>query len=103
MKTLVVVICLVTASAFAQSGSGAVVLNSEPQPITVSSHPRSASTQSLASTQNLLGSAGYASARGERPLWEVVTPRVEVPLGDIARNLKKEKAEVKKAAVVHEN
>ena len=42
-------------------------------------------------------------AQGEMPLWEAVPERREIPLGDAARELKKEHANVKKARKVWEN
>jgi hypothetical protein len=104
MKTLLVVSCLlVTSVAFGQSGSSAAILDNQPHIISVPSHSETASPRPMGQSQNLLGTTGYASARGERPLWEVVPKKVEVPLGDIARDLRKEKAATKKATLVREN
>ena len=51
----------------------------------------------MALEQNLLENASYSYARGERPLWEVQPLAHQVPLGDIARALKKEHETAKKA------
>jgi hypothetical protein len=57
----------------------------------------------MAPTQDLLGRFAYVYARGERPLWEVAPVSQAVPLGDVARMLRKEHATAKKADVVWEN
>lgn len=104
MKTLLVVSCLLfTTAAFGQAAAGAYTLDSQPRAISVQSHPLTATAQPMGTSQNLLGTSGYTSARGERPLWEVAVKRVEVPLGDIARDLRKEKAAAKKATIVRED
>ena len=52
----------------------------------------------LAKTENLQEQSTYLYAQGERPLWEVHVPvPVEMPLGDVARMLKKEHAAAKKS------
>ena len=104
MKTLLVVSCLLlTTAAFGQASAAVSTFSNEAHSISVPSHPQIASAQGMSTTQNLLGTAGYASAHGERPLWEVATKKVEVPLGDIARDLRKEKSAAKKAVLVREN
>ena len=44
-----------------------------------------ASQHEMTAEQSILGTNSNPSAHGERPLWEFATPRVEKPLGDIAR------------------
>jgi hypothetical protein len=51
----------------------------------------------MAIEQDLLQSFQYVHAQGVRPLWEVGTSTSEVPLGDIARALRKERENGKKA------
>jgi hypothetical protein len=54
--------------------------------------------------RSLLGSSGYSSAKGERPLWEFAPPpRPVVPLADTARALRKQHELAKKAVFVREN
>jgi hypothetical protein len=66
-------------------------------------HPERAYQQSMASEQVLLEQTAYVSGKGERPLWEVAPMWHAVPLGDVARALKKERATAKKAEIVWEN
>jgi len=104
MKTALFVLCLLCATAsLGQSTVGGSALNSEPQIFQLSTHPQHASRQGLAQEQTLLETSGAVSAHGARPLWEVMPPSVAVPLGDVARLLKKEHANAKKAEIVWEN
>jgi hypothetical protein len=103
MKTsLFVLFFLCATAAFGQSVS---FLNAEPQPLAFPSHPQHASRQPMGLEQNLLGDGayGYTYARGERPLWDVVSESNAVPLGDVARVFKKEHATAKKADIVWTN
>jgi len=68
----------------------------------VPQHPERASAQPIAQEQNLLGTGSLSSAHGEMPLWEAMPETKLVPLGDIARRLRKEHATAKKAHVVME-
>jgi hypothetical protein len=103
MKTVFFLFCgFCATAAFGQSGVAASVLNAEPASINVPSHPQHAAAKPMLVEQNLLGS-NYTHAKGERPLWEVAPKKVEVPLGDIARALRKDHAVAKKSAVVVEN
>jgi hypothetical protein len=89
--------------AMAQIG-GAVTSAPTTSPFVISGHLQRASQTPLASNQNLIGHFSTVSAKGERPLWEVMpasTP--EVPLGDLARIVRKEHATAKKAAVYWTN
>ena len=66
-------------------------------------HTMHASSMPLATAQSLFQGSGDTVAQGEMPLWEAVPERREIPLGDAARELKKEHANVKKARKVWEN
>jgi hypothetical protein len=101
MKTLVLGFCILgAAAAFGQTAS---VLSNEPAAIQINNHPARASQKSLASERSLLISSNVVSARGERPLWELVPSREEVSLGEAARLLRKQHAAEKKAKVyVHD-
>lgn len=104
MKTGVFIFCLLGASAaFGQYGSSVAVLNSQPVIYETPSHPEHASEQPLAQPQSLLEQSGYSYAQGERPLWEVAPEAHVTPLGDIAREIRKEHAEVKKATIYWAN
>jgi len=99
MKTAVFAICFLCATgAFAQVGAQS--LSADPQILQLTSHPMHASQHPMGEEQSLLTSSGFTSATGDRPLWEFASNRPEVPLGDIARNLKKEHLTAKKAEKV---
>lgn len=105
MKTLALVTLVLCAAAFAQSTSGAGSMSNEAQPIRITSHPQVATVKPLAPFKTLLETGGHTVASGERPLWEFgtqQTPRTEIPLGDIARILKQQKA-AKKATFVRQD
>jgi hypothetical protein len=98
---LFVVCSFCAASALAQAGGGSA--NVQPHALAMPSHTLRASQTALSTTQNLLERSGSTSARGERPLWEVMQLAPEAPLGDAARALKAEHASAKKARVVWSN
>jgi len=104
LKILLFTSCVLLASAsFGQATAGTAVLSSQPSVLRTPSHPEHASGKSLADQQSLLGQGGYSSARGERPLWEVAPAPVYTPLGDLARQAKKQQEPSKRAAIVWEN
>lgn len=100
--TLLLLVLMCTAAA---SGQTAAVLSSQPQIFHMVEHPMHAEPTPMATEHPIvgLGPSSYTIAQGERPLWEFgpVTdpPR---PLGDIAREYRKEKQAAKKAEVVLE-
>jgi hypothetical protein len=101
MKNTLLVLCfLCTAAAFGQSASGVSVLNNQPQMVSFVSHSQRASQQPMSPGESLLAGSSYSHAQGVRPLWEVAPISNPVPLGDTARNLRKEHATAKKAKVV---
>ena len=105
MKTTFFLFCILLASlAWGQSAVGVSVLSGQPQPLHQTSHPEHASQASRAGQRSLLGTGGYAYAKGERPLWEVAPPPIQQPsLGDAARAARKEREAAKKATFVREN
>jgi hypothetical protein len=99
MKTGLFVLCLFCATAaIAQSGGAA--LSGDVQVFQMASHDQHAYQRPMAQEQSLLENSGYSFAQGERPLWEVQPLAPTVPLGDIARMLRKEHATAKKADFV---
>jgi hypothetical protein len=103
MKTLFFVVCVLAATAaFGQTAS---VIPSQAYPITISDHPQHASQHSMAGEQSILETNCNLSAHGERPLWEFAPTKVEIPLGDIARELRRQRDvfAVKKSNNVVEN
>ena len=104
MKTILCAICLLCASttAFGQS-AGAATLSGQPQVYAFDGHPLHANRVPLAQTQDINGGFINVSAKGERPLWEVAQEKHEVPLGDVARAYRAERAAEKKSTIHMEN
>jgi hypothetical protein len=100
--TLFASLLLCGTAAFGQAAGNA--FSSEPQPIQMQSHQQHASQQFMQADQSLLfTSNGNSSDRGERPLWEVgAKPPAEIPLGDVARSLRNQHANARKAIKVLE-
>jgi hypothetical protein len=105
MKISVLIICLLfcTTLAAGQSVVGVAALNSQPMPLQIYTNPQHASHQPMAEAQSLLQPSAYTHAQGERPLWEVAKFPDAVPLGDIARALREERAGARKSEVVWVN
>ena len=98
-KATLFMLCLLCATgALGQSVGG--VLSSEPQVFRFPDHSLHASQQRMATEQNLLENSSYTIVQGERPLWEFAPAPHAVPLGDIARMLRKDHELVKKAEFV---
>jgi hypothetical protein len=97
MKTGLFVLCFLCATTALAQSTGAGALNNEVQPFQMPSHTQHASQQPMALEQNLLENVSYSYVQGERPLWEVQPLAHQVPLGDIARALRKEHETAKKA------
>jgi hypothetical protein len=99
MKTVIFIFCMFCASAaFGQTAGGAVNT-----PIAMAEHPMHAEQHDMARPQNIYEHSDYTYAQGERPLWEFGTISHPVPLGDVARALRKEHALVRKADIIWEN
>jgi hypothetical protein len=98
---LVVMIVFVGSACF---GQAAATVSSQPQPIQMTSHPMQAEQHSMAAERSLVGGGAstYSYAQGERPLWEFGPISEPVPLGDVARALRKEKLTAKKAEIIFE-
>lgn len=101
MKATVFAFCFLCTTAALGQSLGAPAMSSTYQ---MTGHQQQASAHPMAQEQNLLqGSGSVYIAQGERPLWEVAPPEPPaVPLGDIARMLKKEHETAKKAQFVYE-
>jgi hypothetical protein len=100
--TLFFLFCLVcTTGALGQVGVGGAPMGPT---YDVPDHPMHASSAPMAQTQSLfVGSGLLTIAQGELPLWEVAPKHKEIPLGDTARQERKEHETAKKARVVWEN
>jgi hypothetical protein len=98
MKTTLFALCFLCATAaFGQSAS---VLSNNPSPIVVADHPEHAAQHSMRPDDNLRGDSLYSYAQGEQPLSDFGTGKVEIPLGDVARALRKAHAQDRKATRV---
>ncbi len=96
MKNIVFVLCLLCATAaFAQFAT----INPQPQVYQFPSHDQHASYTPLAQGQSISGPSSFAVAQGERPVSDF--PQVAAAsLGTVAREIRKQHAEVKKSRVV---
>ena len=101
MKKTLLVICLLSATAaFGQYYGGS--MNSQPQFYEPPSHPAHASYAPLAQETNIITGNNFTYAQGERPASDF-PQQAAVPLGDAARELKKQHETVKRARFVWEN
>ena len=101
MKITVIALCFLCASA--AFGQSVGVLNANPQPILIPSHPEHAAVHAMGIESSLVGGSAYSYAQGEQPLWEFPSDKHEVPLGDVARAYRKGHVLDKKAAKVSDN
>jgi hypothetical protein len=88
---------LCASAAFGQSYTSGPTLSTSLQP---TSHPARATQQALSQDQDLRQASSVVIAQGERPVWEFAQPLETTPLGDIAREFRKERATTKKATIV---
>jgi hypothetical protein len=103
MKTTIfVLLFLSAAAAFGQGSAGGAALSSEPMVLQFRSHAKRATSQGMGSGQDLLEKSKLLYARGERPVWEFLLEKQEIPLGDVARMFREEHATAKKATHVLE-
>jgi hypothetical protein len=100
-KTLVILLLLSATAAFAQYSTRGSISN-DPQFIQFATHPEHASYAPMAAEQSIIGNSSATFAQGDRPVSDF--PQApQVSLGEAARQLKKQHAQVKKARVVWEN
>jgi len=102
MKTLIIFLCLLLTSAAFGQAIGYASANNQPVVMEVPSHPLHAAHQPMAQELSLVAGSAYISAQGQRPLWEVARIPDGMPLGDVARLLRKQHATAKKATIVLE-
>jgi len=101
MKKILLVLCLLsTSAAFGQYFANHV--DAQPQVYRAPDHPSHAAYAPLAQGQGIVGGGGMTYGQGDRPASDF-PQAATVPLGDTARELKKQHALVKKARVVWEN
>jgi hypothetical protein len=99
MKTTIFALCFLCATAAFGQG----YLNGESHPTEFPSHVEHASQQGMAQSQNVMEQSSSFHGQGQRPLWEVQPAARTIPLGDIARAVRKEHAAAKKSTIVWEN
>jgi hypothetical protein len=99
-KATLFVLCLLCATAALGQSIGGSVLSNEIQVLRLPDHSQHASQQAMAPERSLLENFTYTYVQGERPLWEFAPASHAVPLGDIARMLRKEHQVAKKAFFV---
>ena len=101
MKKTVFLLCLLSTTAtFAQYGVSTI--SNQPQSYQFSSHPEHAAYAPMSSGENVGGGANYSSAQGERPASDFPQP-ASVSLGTVARELRKQHAQLKKSRAVWVN
>jgi hypothetical protein len=99
-KTLLALCLLSTTAAFAQYG--ATSRSSQPVIYESPSHPEHAAYAPMSQERSVLSAAGYSSAQGERQASDFPQPE-DVSLGAVARELRKQHEQLKKARVVWVN
>jgi len=100
MKKIVFVLCLVSsAAALAQNFIGGSAMNNQPQAYSFPEHPLHAAYAAMAQERGILSATPYFSEHGDRRPSDFAQPEA-VSLGTIARELRKEHADVKKSRVV---
>jgi hypothetical protein len=103
MKTIFCTMLLLCAvAAFGQASIPSAV---NVQPLYIQDSPRHADMTALADEHFLVGGmpGGTSSAHGERPLWEFgPVSEPSAPLGDVAREYRKQKMDAPRARIVFE-
>lgn len=100
MKTTLFALCFFAATA--ALGQTASVLYATPQPLHMTEHDEHASQHAMAQETNLFGDSPYSYAHGEVPLAELGSPIFSTPLGDIARDARREHSAAPKAVRILE-
>jgi hypothetical protein len=101
MKKILLIVCLLsTSAAFGQYFANHI--DNQPQVYHAPDHPLHASYAPIADGRGIVGGGGVSFAQGERPVSDF-PQMAALPLGDAARELKKQHAQLKKARFVWEN
>ena len=103
MKTTLFVLFILCASMAVGQAAGGSISNYA-QMLQLPENPRHAEIHDMAEEHSLVGGreSDYRYAQGERPLWEFGPVSEPVPLGDVARAYRQQKATAKKAEIVFE-
>jgi len=104
MKTifLISLLLLLGVGAFGQCCQSSMAAPAMTSAWTAPDHSQRAMRHGLATEYDLREIGGVTMARGELPAWEVMSPAEETPLGDVARDYRKEHETAKKARIVWE-
>jgi hypothetical protein len=104
MKTTFFLMCLLCATAaLGQASARGSALISEPRVMSMPSYQLHAAQRPIGQEQDLLEKSHLSYARGEKPLLEAAPKAYAMPLGDVARQLRKQHETAKKATRVLEN
>jgi hypothetical protein len=107
MKTTLFLFCLLSTTAvFAQYGASVGRISSQPQIYESPGHTAHASYAPMARERSVLSSSSFSFAQGERPASDFPHPAPAaeaVSLGAVARELRQQHAQLKKARVVWVN
>jgi hypothetical protein len=101
MKRLLLTFLLLSASAaFGQFYGNHI--DATPQPYHAPDHTAHASYATMTEEHGIVGGGGFTFGQGERPVSDF-PQMAATPLGDTARELKKQHAQLKKSRMVWEN
>ena len=104
MKTifLISLLLLLGVGAFGQCCQSSIAAAPMTSTWAAPDHSLRASRHGLAPEYDLREIGGITMAQGELPAWEVMSPAEETPLGDVARDYRREHAAARKARIVWE-
>lgn len=98
MKTTLLAFCFLCATAALGQSYPSM------SPLEFVDHSQHAGPKSLTAPADLLGGSSVVIGHGEVPLADIPMPKIpETPLGDVARQVRKERLSAKKAQKVWEN
>jgi len=99
MKKILFLLCLLSAAAAFAQNNGVTSVNNQPQVYQFQSHPGRAAYAPMSQEQSIFAATSYTLAQGERPASDFA--HAEAPsLGAVARELRKQHAQLKKSPVV---
>ena len=101
---LLVAGCVLCTGSAAAQNLAIHTANGEPQMLNMEyDHGQRAMQTGLAQEQDIRERSEITYAHGERPLWEFIHITPSRPLGDVARDIRQERATGKKAVVTWNN
>jgi hypothetical protein len=103
MKTIYLIpLLLLGVGAFGQCCQTGIAAPPMTSTVWMPDHSQRASHHGLRAEYDLREVGTVTMAQGERPVWEIYRPAEEAPLGDAARDYRKQHAAVTKARIVWE-